>query len=198
MNAIIFRVSLNPFVPTYRFNWGFTVRKKSERILKLLEKGAYLKEERTRARKLTCGIKGFGSFCERNLTVDANLKETSFGTYGRSKSQYSNHLNEKDDFSDPNNRDATEKQMEKRMENNIYVNIGNSQQIIENRTESTKEILEEEFQEWKCDEETELVCVLEDRRVQKKGEYYLVEEEHPFNDDDRLATASLLSPMQVK
>ena len=45
-----------------RFNWGLTVRNKSERVLKLLEKGPLLKEERDRARKVTRGIEGFGSF----------------------------------------------------------------------------------------------------------------------------------------
>lgn len=43
------------------FNWGMTVKKKSERVLKLIEKGKLLKEERDRARKVTREIKGFGS-----------------------------------------------------------------------------------------------------------------------------------------
>lgn len=38
------------------------MRKKSERVVKLLEKGPLLKEERDRARKVTRGIRGFGSF----------------------------------------------------------------------------------------------------------------------------------------
>ena len=45
-----------------RFNWGLAVRKKSEQILKLLEEGTLLKEERNRARRLSRGIQGFGSF----------------------------------------------------------------------------------------------------------------------------------------
>lgn len=44
------------------FNWGLTVRKKSERVLKLLEKGPLLREERDRVRKVSRGIEGFGSF----------------------------------------------------------------------------------------------------------------------------------------
>ncbi|KAL0418124.1 UNVERIFIED_CONTAM: Clathrin interactor EPSIN 1 [Sesamum radiatum] len=35
------------------FNWGLNVRKKSERILKLLEKGPLLREERDKARKIS-------------------------------------------------------------------------------------------------------------------------------------------------
>ncbi|CAA7036731.1 unnamed protein product [Microthlaspi erraticum] len=44
------------------FNWGLSVRKKSDKVLKLLEKGELLKEERKRARELSRGIQGFGSF----------------------------------------------------------------------------------------------------------------------------------------
>ncbi|CAL9103813.1 unnamed protein product [Musa acuminata var. zebrina] len=44
------------------FNWGLQVKNKAERVLKLLEKGPLLKEERARARKISRGIQGFGSF----------------------------------------------------------------------------------------------------------------------------------------
>ncbi|XP_071712689.1 ENTH domain-containing protein C794.11c-like [Rutidosis leptorrhynchoides] len=51
-----------------RFNWGLRVREKSERILMLLEEDRFfLKQERCRARKLTSGIKGFGSFTQRSV-----------------------------------------------------------------------------------------------------------------------------------
>lgn len=44
------------------------VREKSERILKLLEEDrSFFKQERCRARKLTSGIKGFGSFTQRSV-----------------------------------------------------------------------------------------------------------------------------------
>ncbi|KAJ8464801.1 hypothetical protein OPV22_027353 [Ensete ventricosum] len=43
-------------------NWGLTVKKKAERVLKLLEKGPFLEEERDRLRKATRGIEGFDSF----------------------------------------------------------------------------------------------------------------------------------------
>ncbi|KAL6853642.1 hypothetical protein ACP4OV_019671 [Aristida adscensionis] len=42
------------------FNWGQTVRSKSERVLKLLERGPFLEEEREKARKIAREIKGFG------------------------------------------------------------------------------------------------------------------------------------------
>ncbi|KAL6967510.1 hypothetical protein U1Q18_033320 [Sarracenia purpurea var. burkii] len=81
------------------FNWGLNVRKKSERILKLLEKGPLLKEERDRARKLTRGIEGFGSFCLRTTpSAQGVLRESSSGTYGRCNSQFNDHGNEEDEF----------------------------------------------------------------------------------------------------
>ncbi|XP_021841664.1 epsin-3 [Spinacia oleracea] len=72
------------------FNWGLAVRKKSERVLKLLQKGALLKQEREHARKLTREIKGFGSF---SVTSTSPL-EDSLTTYGRSHSQFNEHGNE--------------------------------------------------------------------------------------------------------
>lgn len=72
------------------FNWGLAVRNKSERILKLLEKGPLLKEERDHARKLSREIKGFGSFQGRSTTP---LKESSVAI-GRSHSQFNEHGNE--------------------------------------------------------------------------------------------------------
>ncbi|THU61010.1 hypothetical protein C4D60_Mb07t18770 [Musa balbisiana] len=44
------------------FDWGVAAREKTVRVLKLLEKGPHLKEERERARKISRGIQGFGSF----------------------------------------------------------------------------------------------------------------------------------------
>ncbi|XP_075485426.1 ENTH domain-containing protein C794.11c-like [Primulina tabacum] len=44
------------------FDWGLSVKDKSERITSLLQDKSYLTEERAKARKLSVGIKGFGSF----------------------------------------------------------------------------------------------------------------------------------------
>lgn len=60
------------------FNWGSTIRKKCERVLKLLEKGPVLREERDRARKVTREIQGFGSFNDRwisDQSEDGKAKE---------------------------------------------------------------------------------------------------------------------------
>ncbi|XP_059660736.1 ENTH domain-containing protein C794.11c-like [Cornus florida] len=93
------------------FNWGLNVRNKSERILKLLERGSLLKEERDRARKLTRGIEGFGSFCQRTSSAQV-LQESSIGTYGSCDSQFSDNGNQ-DQFSSLNYEDLTKKGFEK-------------------------------------------------------------------------------------
>ncbi|CAL4960530.1 unnamed protein product [Urochloa decumbens] len=74
------------------FNWGQTVKGKSERVLKLLERGPFLEEERERARKIAREIKGFGSF---NLTTASRSAAQTPGEvedgghgYGRSNSNY--------------------------------------------------------------------------------------------------------------
>lgn len=82
------------------FNWGLAVRKKSERLLELLEKRPVLKEERHRARKLTREIKGFGSFTNRISSEPQGVLEEenssaapSHETYGRCHSQFNEHGN---------------------------------------------------------------------------------------------------------
>ncbi|GFP96751.1 enth domain-containing protein c794.11c [Phtheirospermum japonicum] len=78
------------YVDDKGFNWGMSVKKKSERVMNLLEDRSYLKEERARARKLTVGIKGFGSFSQspiarssKDFVSDSNLRSNSlqFGTH---------------------------------------------------------------------------------------------------------------------
>ncbi|WVZ68229.1 hypothetical protein U9M48_017192 [Paspalum notatum var. saurae] len=74
------------------FNWGLTVKTKSERVLKLLERGPFLEEERDRARKIAREIKGFGSFnlssASRAVAQPPDGDEDGGRGYGRSNSQY--------------------------------------------------------------------------------------------------------------
>ena len=68
--------------------------------MKLLEKGPLLKEERDRARKLTRGIQGFGSFSHRPSSAESVLRESpSFTTFGRSNSQFNSQENQENQFS---------------------------------------------------------------------------------------------------
>ncbi|KAI7727370.1 hypothetical protein M8C21_023599 [Ambrosia artemisiifolia] len=77
-----------------RFNWGSRVREKSERILKLLEDRSFFKEERFRARKLTSGIKGFGSFTQRN--VGKRLTDSRSQIYIKCSHNNDHHDEDKD------------------------------------------------------------------------------------------------------
>ncbi|XP_020576450.1 clathrin interactor EPSIN 1-like isoform X2 [Phalaenopsis equestris] len=89
------------------FNWGFAVRKKSERVLKLLEKGQVLKEERDRARKVTRGIQGFGSLNQRWSSQAAmDGVEQSSDYFGRWNSHYEGYSQQDDEDQHSSNSDS--------------------------------------------------------------------------------------------
>lgn len=96
--AVIRQMTTFQHVDEKGFNWGATVKGKSDRVLRLLERGPFLEEERERARKVARQISGFGSF---NLRTGSGGSSSSsraqlWGgedgappqTYGRSHSQY--------------------------------------------------------------------------------------------------------------
>ncbi|CAN4107436.1 unnamed protein product [Withania somnifera] len=74
------------YVDEKGFNWGSSVRNMSERVIKLLQDRSLLKEERHRTRKVTVGIKGFGSFCNRPISGEESMKEAISERYLRSNS----------------------------------------------------------------------------------------------------------------
>lgn len=83
------------------------MRKKSERVLKLLEKGPVLKEERDRARKVTRGIQGFGSFNQRWSSGGAmDGVEHSSEYFGRWNSHYEGCSIENDEDRSSNSSDT--------------------------------------------------------------------------------------------
>ncbi|KAJ4827086.1 hypothetical protein Tsubulata_013900 [Turnera subulata] len=93
------------FVDDKGFNWGLRVRNLSTRILKLLEDGQFLKDERARTRKITRDIQGFGSFSKRpssdnkeSFTDDGTLKGMGFRTYWRRNSYYSDGCGEENEL----------------------------------------------------------------------------------------------------
>ncbi|KAJ4798003.1 ENTH/VHS family protein [Rhynchospora pubera] len=80
------------------FKWGIVMKKKSEKVLKLLEKGPLFREERECARKISRGIQGFGSFSQNSISNNAIANEKASNFIGRSISLYEDHgYNEKDD-----------------------------------------------------------------------------------------------------
>lgn len=91
---VIKQMSSFQYVDEKGFNWGSSIKEKSERILKLLDHDrTFLKEERSKARKLTSGIKGYGSFCQRSCIANGSLNEPKFETYLRCNSHFNERRN---------------------------------------------------------------------------------------------------------
>lgn len=190
------------------FNWGLTVRKKSERILKLLEKGPLLKEERHRARKLTRGIEGFGSFCQRTSSAEGILRHSSsLGGYGRCNSQFNDRGNEENQFPSSSDADLTQtvrKKSDEPHEENVMVDgikfleISKSQNdSADTENLSSKENVAPEEEDFTGDlhqwnSTGEFKSLLSDQRddtsVSREEE-----EDHPFNETEHQSTHSLLS-----
>ncbi|PON36719.1 ENTH domain containing protein [Parasponia andersonii] len=172
------------------FNWGLTARKKSERVLKLLEMGPLFKEERDRARKLSRGIQGFGSFTQRSSSSQKILRETSVETYGRCNSQFSSHENQenqenmipyfKDEaFKIKNERPSLKEKAESlsfvKAETSVKENLAPHEEDDFhgwNRVGEAKPLLDSEFNESK-------VVISTD-------------DDHPFSDANKRSSASLL------
>ncbi|KAF3454713.1 hypothetical protein FNV43_RR05161 [Rhamnella rubrinervis] len=189
------------------FNWGLTVRKKSERILKLLQKGPLLKEERDRARKLSRGIQGFGSFCQRSSSSQGILR-TSFETYGRCNSQSNDDesqenqlpslneqsLNIKPEKSNQSHRNVIVEFGKKTKSSSGLDSFGGIDQAAEKTETSFKENMapkEEDIQRsWDClGESNPLLDVKNDEF--RSG--VSTEDNHPFSDTENQTTTSLLS-----
>ncbi|KAH0746626.1 hypothetical protein KY285_008283 [Solanum tuberosum] len=146
------------------FNWGLNVRKKSERILKLLEDGQLLKEERNKSRKISRGIEGFGSFNIRRTT--SSEEESAIKPYGRSNSQFNHHEND----------DADELQISEKVDDEYLVK--------ENIAPS------DEMHKWNFKGESKALL---DEQKEEPRMVFSSEEDHPFRETDRLTSVSLLS-----
>ncbi|TMW87617.1 hypothetical protein EJD97_019714 [Solanum chilense] len=81
------------YVDEKGFNWGSSVRNMSKRVIKLFEDRSFLKKERDRARKVTVGIEGFGSFCKRPVSREESMKEAIPERYLRSNSEFTDSQN---------------------------------------------------------------------------------------------------------
>ncbi|KAH0648940.1 hypothetical protein KY285_034188 [Solanum tuberosum] len=89
------------YVDEKGFNWGSSVRNMSERVIKLLQDGTFLKKERERARKVTVGIKGFGSFCKRPVSSEESMNEAISERYLRSNSGFTDCHNKENQIMAP-------------------------------------------------------------------------------------------------
>lgn len=105
-----------------RFNWGLTVRKKSDRILELLYNRTLFKEERNRARTVTKGIEGFGSFHVRTTDTEQTVLQdssSSLRAFDKCNSQFNEHGNEEHTFPTTFNKRTKQGKLE---EHNKYEN----------------------------------------------------------------------------
>ncbi|KAL6200174.1 hypothetical protein ACLB2K_029956 [Fragaria x ananassa] len=185
------------------FNWGLAVRKKSGRILKLLNQGNLLKEERDRARKVTRGIQGFGSFCQRTSSSQGILRESSYEIYGRSNSDFINHKDQENQLPSPTVEDL-QKKVEESKQKNESVCINSSKETknsstwdglvakkLETRTSLKENMVpnKEVSDKWNCEEFNPLL--LDENKDESRFELS-TEDYHPFSDANNQSTSSLL------
>ncbi|KAG5223657.1 epsin N-terminal domain-containing family protein [Salix suchowensis] len=174
------------------FNWGLAVRKKSERILNLLEEGPLLKEERERARRVTRGIQGFGSFCHSSSSARGILQESSNGTFARVNSQNDFWENQ---FSSTKEENSIQTFQKSGNDADYGVNLDscdsvNNCQLLEKSGTNLKENLaptKEMVHLW--NDTWDANPLLAGRRDEQR----IIEEDHPFSDAENQTTASLLS-----
>ncbi|KAL2328750.1 hypothetical protein Fmac_022177 [Flemingia macrophylla] len=192
------------YIDDTRFNWGLSVRKKSERIMKLLEEGILLKEERKNARRLSRGIEGFGSFSHRSNPAQAALplREKSLPTtLRRYDSDLNNHEDQENQSSCSNNGVEKVAVKSPSYEGGNFESPGSVEtkayqddQMLQKSETNSKENMEpskEEFHLWNLKGESKplLDCSEED----SKFGIIRTEDDHPFNSTEIHATSSLLS-----
>lgn len=174
------------------FNWGMNVRKKSERILKLLEKGPLLKEERDKARKVSRGIQGFGSFCLRT----SSDQESTVKSFNRCNSDFTDHTNQDDLFSISNENVIIkpETETEKKPSAPINTKVKNLSTHVDSKENLAPRegILEKGLDEGSWDYPgEEKVGLLGEQKVEFRIKTSI--RNHPFEDSKHLSVMSLLS-----
>lgn len=179
----------------------------------LLEEECLLKEERSRARKVSRGIEGFGSFSQRPSSAQGILSESPITMYTRSKSHFIENGDQEDWFSSVKRKEETTKTMfngaydssdenvrlvvNKEAKNMTSNHSLNSQPLANIETQSVskenvapkKEYIRE-FDERNSGGDSK--PLLDDENDESRPNIF-VEEDHPFNAAAQLTGASLLS-----
>ncbi|KAI3806399.1 hypothetical protein L1987_22304 [Smallanthus sonchifolius] len=176
------------------FNWGLNVRTKSERILKFLNNLSILKEERAKARKLSRGIEGFGSFNHRNSADHGVPQQLFLENFKRSNSQFIEHQNLQENQILPMFQDENSKSR-----NPIK---GKNEHSGSNDQPSDSIAVEKSGSQWSLKEnmvpkeDHVLVPIRESNPLlgDRKNDSWVVvdEENHPFNDKENEAKMSLI------
>lgn len=195
------------------FNWGLNVRKKAERILKLLDDRLFLKEERNKARTVTRGIEGFGSFCNRSSSDQHVLHESSLRSFGKCNSQFNEHGNKENSISLFDDQYFTNRKLEnskqansdnsnfalnRKLENSTSWRDSDDQRMLEkdsarttfkeNKTPKGK-VYAEDLDDWDTAEESN--ALLSKQEADSRMNISM-EDDHPFNLSQHLKTVSLL------
>lgn len=192
------------WVHACRFNWGLAVRNKSERILKLLEEGTLLKEERSRARRLSRGIQGFGSFSHWSTQAQGAPQEKSLSfTFDRCKSDFDTDDNQENQSfasnhcldtaavksTSPCHQGGIFKSLDDSVETESYLDDqGNSE------TSSTENVTpsREEFHLWNLKGESNPFLDGSEEDHSRVG-MFIAEDDHPFNSTEMHSNSSFLS-----
>ncbi|MBA0774487.1 hypothetical protein Gotri_009694 [Gossypium trilobum] len=154
-------------------------------------KGPVLKEERARARKLTRGIQGFGSFSYRSSSEQGNLKDSS---YGRSNSDFNHH--ETDNSKHYNDNAPFEVgNKHKNFKSWSCFNEGHGVEKPETQT-SFKEnmaVIKEQFHNWTAIAESNPLLGRENNEL-RRGIMIEDDVQHPFNSHENQTASSMLLP----
>ncbi|KAL2239764.1 UNVERIFIED_CONTAM: Clathrin interactor EPSIN 1 [Sesamum indicum] len=182
------------------FNWGLNVRKKSERILKLLEKGPLLREERDKARKISRGIQGFGSFCLRT----SSGQETPPKVFDRCNSQFIDNTNLDDFLSAANEHDSTKTERQKPMPptnpkmeglspKSFNIQVNSNENLVPDETGLVRE---ENGGSWNCTVESK-VPLLDEHKDEAGIDMSTGDHHHLFDNTEDLTLISLLSVSEM-
>ncbi|XP_038893947.1 clathrin interactor EPSIN 1 isoform X1 [Benincasa hispida] len=178
------------YVDEKGFNWGISVRKRSERILNLLDKRSLLKNERDKARKLTREILGFGSFSLRSKSQGILEHSSSpIARYGKCNSNFNSLDNLDQEHQVLSDQNAANPQR------NQDASVVDSQKIemLETRENVEENLVrnKEELHRWD-DGMDKVNLLLSCKREELKNEIS-ADDNHPFIDDEPETNISLLS-----
>ncbi|CDP09047.1 unnamed protein product [Coffea canephora] len=157
------------YVDEKGFNWGLNVRKKSERILKLLDDRLFLKEERNKARTVTRGIEGFGSFCNRRSSDQEVPQESSLKSFEKCNSQFNEHGDKENSIS----------MLEK----------DSARTSFKENTTPKQKVYAEDLDDWDTAEESN--ALLSNQEADSRMNISM-EDDHPFNLNQLRHAVSLL------
>lgn len=173
-----------------------------------MEEGTVLKEERNRARRLSRGIQGFGSFSKRPTPEQGILQEKSLpDTFGRCNFEFNNHENQEHQSSFSNHILETAAVKSPSLSHHGGVlnsvdgvgtesymdDLRNNEMLNESDTSSNENMIpgKEVCHLWSLKGESSLL--LEGNQEDSRIQTLIAEEDHPFSSAELHSTSSLLS-----